>query len=150
MSLGSLITFKNYIVVHKECNNLQFLEKCYWMLWVNICKQQQLSFLTFQSKIFLQVLDEIMFWNLIHMLSLAWERLLTFFKYIRQGVSCCLKIFWVYLLMWALCEQEALLEPVLKVEGVPDLNSPVESWQAALLNIHPLSRKILMFTEEKN
>lgn len=76
-----------------------------------------LSFLTFQSKIFLQVLDEIMFWNLNHMLSLAWERLLTFLKYIKQGVSCCLKIFWVYLLMWALCEQGALLEPVFESGG---------------------------------
>lgn len=108
---------KYYITDHREWNNL-------WLLmWLNIWSSPMqtettlLSSLTFQSnKNILQILDEIMFWNLNHMLSLAWERLLTFFKYIKKGVSCYLKIFWVCFLMWALCEQGTLLECVLKVE----------------------------------
>lgn len=50
-----------------------------------------------------------------------------------------------FFLTRAVCEQGALLESVFS----PDPNSSVESWQVALLSIHPLSRKILMLTEEK-
>lgn len=36
--------------------------------------------------------------------------------YTKEGVSCCLKIFWVCFVMWALCEQGGLLEGVLEEE----------------------------------